>query len=163
MPAIDIGKSVSRVGGKAQLSAYRAVAGKLRLAYAQFEELETFARFGTRLDDQTRKDLERGRRVRAILRQPQYAPVAVTGQIAAMLAVSEGLFDSIPADQVSRAEEIVRNAVASGNPDISERIETGQPLEDRDRGSLMTTATHALQNEGLFEQGEDHQKAQEKG
>ena len=60
LPAIDIGKSVSRVGGKAQLPAFRAVAGDLRLAYAQFEELETFARFGTRLDDETRRSLERG-------------------------------------------------------------------------------------------------------
>ncbi|MGB5096274.1 MAG: alternate F1F0 ATPase, F1 subunit alpha, partial [Porticoccaceae bacterium] len=69
LPAIDVGKSVSRVGGKAQLAAYRAVAGDLKLAYAQFEELETFARFGARLDEDTRKVIEHGRRIRACLKQ----------------------------------------------------------------------------------------------
>jgi F-type H+-transporting ATPase subunit alpha len=69
LPAVDVGKSVSRVGGKTQLAAYRWVAGDLRLSYAQFEELEAFSRFGTRLDEQTRNTLERGRRVRQILRQ----------------------------------------------------------------------------------------------
>ena len=64
LPAVDVGKSVSRVGGKAQRAVYRAVAGDLKLAYAQFEELETFARFGARLDDATRKSIEHGRRIR---------------------------------------------------------------------------------------------------
>ena len=67
LPAVDVGKSVSRVGGKAQRAAYRAVAGDLKLAYAQFEELETFARFGARLDENTRKIIEHGRRIRACL------------------------------------------------------------------------------------------------
>jgi F-type H+-transporting ATPase subunit alpha len=74
LPAVDVGKSVSRVGGKAQWAAYRAVAGDLKLAYAQFEELETFARFGARLDDDTRKIIEHGRRIRACLKQPEFAP-----------------------------------------------------------------------------------------
>ena len=69
LPAVDVGKSVSRVGGKAQRAAYRAVAGDLKLAYAQFEELETFARFGARLDENTRKIIEHGRRIRACLKQ----------------------------------------------------------------------------------------------
>ena len=74
LPAVDVGKSVSRVGGKAQRAAYRAVAGDLKLAYAQFEELETFARFGARLDDDTRKIIEHGRRIRACLKQPEFGP-----------------------------------------------------------------------------------------
>ena len=74
LPAVDVGKSVSRVGGKAQRAAYRAVAGDLKLAYAQFEELETFARFGARLDEDTRKIIEHGRRIRACLKQPEFAP-----------------------------------------------------------------------------------------
>jgi F-type H+-transporting ATPase subunit alpha len=152
MPAIDIGKSVSRVGGKAQLDAYRAVAGKLRLAYAQFEELEAFSRFGTRLDEQTRQDLERGRRVRAILRQPQYAPLSVADQIAGLLAVSEGLFDPIPVDEISHAERVVRDAVASGQPDICEHIRQGHPLEDEDRQTMLDTAHRALQAEGLVDE-----------
>ena len=76
LPAVDVGKSVSRVGGKAQRAAYRAVAGDLKLAYAQFEELETFARFGARLDDDTRKIIEHGRRIRACLKQAEAAPVS---------------------------------------------------------------------------------------
>ena len=77
LPAIDVGKSVSRVGGKAQLAAYRAVAGDLKLAYAQFEELETFARFGTRLDAHTRAVLEHGRRIRSCLAQTEFERVSV--------------------------------------------------------------------------------------
>src|ERR1700721_2090207 len=70
LPAVDVGKSVSRVGGKAQRAPYRAVAGDLKLSYAQFEELETFARFGARLDENTRRIIEHGRRIRACLQQP---------------------------------------------------------------------------------------------
>ena len=77
LPAVDVGKSVSRVGGKAQRAAYRAVAGDLKLAYAQFEELETFARFGARLDESTRKVIEHGRRIRACLKQAECVPVSV--------------------------------------------------------------------------------------
>ena len=76
-PAVDVGKSVSRVGGKAQLPAYRAVAGDLRLSYSQFQELEAFSRFGTRLDERTRKTLEHGYRVREVLKQAQFDPMPV--------------------------------------------------------------------------------------
>ncbi len=93
LPAVDVGKSVSRVGGKAQRAAYRAVAGDLKLAYAQFEELETFARFGARLDEDTRKIIEHGRRIRACLKQSEFAPVSVPAQIAVLLALTAELFD----------------------------------------------------------------------
>jgi F-type H+-transporting ATPase subunit alpha len=105
LPAVDVGRSVSRVGGKTQLAAYRWVAGDLRLSYAQFEELEAFSRFGTRLDEQTRNTLERGRRVRQILRQPQYEPLPVARQIASLVAVNAGLFDPIDPDLVAEAEK----------------------------------------------------------
>ena len=81
LPAVDVGKSVSRVGGKAQRAAYRAVAGDLKLAYAQFTELESFAKFGTRLDDHTRKIIDHGQRIRAILIQPELEPASVPEQI----------------------------------------------------------------------------------
>ena len=99
LPAVDVGKSVSRVGGKAQRAAYRAVAGDLKLAYAQFEELETFARFGARLDEDTRKIIEHGRRIRACLKQPEFAPVSVPAQIAILLALTAELFDAVPLEQ----------------------------------------------------------------
>src|SRR5450631_333611 len=95
LPAIDVAKSVSRVGGAAQLGAYRDIAGSLKLAYSQFEELEAFARFGTRLDDNTRKIIEHGQRIRACLLQPQLAPVAVLEQITILLGLTAGLFDGM--------------------------------------------------------------------
>ena len=88
LPAVDVGQSVSRVGGKAQLTAYRAVAGDLKLAYAQFEELETFSRFGARLDEETRKSIEHGRRIRACLKQAEFTPVTVPAQVATLLALN---------------------------------------------------------------------------
>ena len=97
LPAIDVGKSVSRVGGKTQLPAYRAVAGDLKLSYSQFEELEVFSRFGTRLDEHTRQTLVRGRAVREALKQPLYDPLPATEQIAILLAAAAGLFDNLPA------------------------------------------------------------------
>src|ERR1700734_1032552 len=86
LPAVDVGESVSRVGGAAQRAAYRAVAGTLKLAYSQFEELETFARFGTRLDESTRRTIEHGRRIRACLKQGEAAPVSESAQISLLLA-----------------------------------------------------------------------------
>ena len=115
LPAVDVGKSVSRVGGKAQRAAYRAVAGDLKLAYAQFEELETFARFGARLDENTRKIIEHGRRIRACLKQPEFAPVSVPAQIAVLLALTAKLFDAVPLDTMRDAEH-ARARSRGGNP-----------------------------------------------
>src|SRR3984957_1317193 len=116
LPAVDVGKSVSRVGGQAQLAAYRAVAGDLKLAYAQFEELENFARFGARLDDDTRKIIEHGRRIRGCLKQSEFSPVSVPAQIAVLLALTAGLFDRVPLEQVSAAEQALREAAADIPP-----------------------------------------------
>src|SRR5665213_928160 len=107
LPAVDVAKSVSWVGGKAQRAAYRAVAGDLKLAYAQFEELETFARFGARVDEDTRKDIDHGQRIRACLKQPESDPVSVPAQIAVLLALTEKLFDPVPLDQMTSAERAV--------------------------------------------------------
>ncbi|MEO8961133.1 MAG: alternate F1F0 ATPase, F1 subunit alpha, partial [Ginsengibacter sp.] len=98
LPAVDIGKSVSLVGGKAQLKAYRKISGNLKLAYAQFEELETFARFGTRLDDHTKNIIEHGKRIRLLFKQPELAPVSVPEQLMVLLTLTNGLFDTIPLD-----------------------------------------------------------------
>ena len=148
LPAVDVGKSVSRVGGKTQLAAYRAVAGDLGLAYSQFEELETFARFGTRLDDDTRQTLERGQRVREVLKQPQFAPMSVADQIAVLLTVTSGLLDSVPLDQIGSAERAVRRAVADRLPEIARRIAAGDRLRDEDRAAVLDTAKSAI-NEWL--------------
>ena len=101
-PAVDIGTSVSRVGGKAQAPALRAVAGTVRLDYAQFLELEVFTRFGGVADAQIRSRLERGRRIRGILSQPLYAPLRLADEVAMVLAVQTGLLDQLPLEQIPR-------------------------------------------------------------
>jgi F-type H+-transporting ATPase subunit alpha len=140
LPAVEVGKSVSRVGGKTQLPAYRSVAGDLRLSYSQFEELEAFARFGTRMDEETRRTLERGRRVREILKQRQYRPLGVCAQLAALVAVNEGVFDELPLEQVSEAENRIRKAVTESHPQICRRIVAGESLADADIDALKETA-----------------------
>lgn len=105
LPAIEVGKSVSRVGGKAQLPAYRKVAGDLRLSYSQFQELESFSRFGTKLDEETRNKLTHGRSVREILKQDQFHALAAAEQIAVLYGVNLGLFDGLSPAVVGRAEE----------------------------------------------------------
>jgi F-type H+-transporting ATPase subunit alpha len=147
LPAVDVGKSVSRVGGKTQLPAYRTVSGDLKLSYSQFEELETFARFGTRLDEETQKTLERGRRVRESLKQPQYSPIPVPEQIAVLLAVIEGLFDEIPPGRVGEIAEEIRVAVRRELPDLCERIVEGEKLEEQDREAILGVAENVIDRE----------------
>ncbi|HIK30465.1 MAG TPA: alternate F1F0 ATPase, F1 subunit alpha [Oscillatoriales cyanobacterium M59_W2019_021] len=138
LPAIDIGRSVSRVGGKTQLPAYRSVAGDLRLSYSQFEELEAFSRFGTKLDDATRQTLARGQRVREVLKQNQYEPIPVAEQIAVLLAVTQGCFDRLSLDEIGTAQQAFRRAIVERCPEICRRIERGEPLSPDDRQVLLT-------------------------
>ena len=144
LPAIDVGKSVSRVGGKAQRAAYRAVTGDLKLAYAQFEELETFARFGARLDASTQKIIEHGRRIRACLKQPEFAPVSMTEQIVVLLALSEQLFDAVPLEQMTAAEQAVRDAAADIPAEVRARFESAKKLSEEDRALIIQIASDAL-------------------
>ena len=144
LPAVDVGRSVSRVGGKAQRAAYRAVAGDLKLAYAQFEELETFARFGARLDEDTRKIIEHGQRIRACLKQSEFAPVSVPGQIAVLLALTAELFDRVPIDQMTDAEHAVQEAAANIPAELVARFNTADTLSDEDRATIVQIARNAL-------------------
>jgi F-type H+-transporting ATPase subunit alpha len=144
LPAVDVGKSVSRVGGKAQRAAYRAVAGDLKLAYAQFEELETFSRFGARLDEDTRKTIEHGRRIRACLKQPEFTPVSVPAQIAVLLALTAELFDHVPLDQVTDAEHALREAAADIPVEVRERLDTAEKLSGEDREAIIQIARKSL-------------------
>lgn len=144
LPAVDVGQSVSRVGGAAQRAAYRAVAGDLKLAYSQFEELESFARFGTRLDDATRKTIEHGRRIRECLKQAESHPVSMVEQIAVLLALAAGLFDSIPLERVPDAEQALRQAAVGIPADIVERFTSAGKLSDADRKATLDIAAGAL-------------------
>jgi len=144
LPAVDVGKSVSRVGGKAQRAAYRVVAGDLKLDYAQFEELETFSRFGARLDEGTRKIIEHGRRIRACLKQPEFAPVSVPAQIAVLLALTAELFDDVPLDGMTDAEQSVRKAASEIPAEVCARLDTAEKLSDEDRETILEIARKAL-------------------
>jgi len=143
LPAVDVGKSVSRVGGAAQRAAYRAVVGALKLAYSQFEELETFARFGTRLDESTRKIIEHGRRIRECLKQSESQPLSVQEQILLLLALAGGLFDRVPLENMSTAEQALRNATARLPADMVGRFMTDK-LCDSDRKTALEIASKAL-------------------
>jgi F-type H+-transporting ATPase subunit alpha len=132
LPPVDVGRSVSRVGGKTQLPAYRRVAGPLRLAYSQFEELETFARFATRMDEDTRAKIERGRRVREALKQDEHEPLPPSEQIAVLYAAAHGLFDHLDATEVGWAERAVREALRESLPALARRIDAGERLSDED-------------------------------
>jgi F-type H+-transporting ATPase subunit alpha len=144
LPAVDVGKSVSRVGGKAQFPAFRIVTGDLRLSYTQFEELETFARFGTRLDETTRHAIERGRRVREVLKQGESDALTACEQVAVLLALTHGLFDDLPLAQAAHFEEAIRNAVLSQVGEVCARIQAGEKLSDVDRDQLLALASSVL-------------------
>ncbi len=137
LPAVDVGKSVSRVGGKTQLPAYRSVAGDLRLSYSQFEELESFSRFGTRLDDATRRTLERGWRVREILKQGQFKPLRASEQIASLLSVTGGALDLVPTEKIREVEARLLETVNEQLPELCARIEEGKKIDLADRDSIM--------------------------
>jgi F-type H+-transporting ATPase subunit alpha len=152
-PAVDVGKSVSRVGGKAQLPAYRTVAGDLRLTYSQFQELEGFARFGTRLDEHTRKTLEHGYRVREVLKQVQFDPMPVAHQIAVLLAVTRGLFDDVPLDKVTEAEKAVRRILCEHLPETCRRIEARDDLSHEERELVLRKVKEVVQGLPAKENG----------
>jgi len=144
LPAVDVGRSVSRVGGKAQCAAYRGVAGDLKLAYSQFEELEAFARFGARLDENTRKVIDHGRRIRACLKQPEGAPVSMPAQIAVLLALTTELFDGVALDRMAAAEQAVQLAAANLPADVRRRLESADKLSGEDRRTVIESARRAL-------------------
>ena len=139
-----------RYGGKTQLASYRAVAGDLRLSYSQFEELETFSRFATRLDDETRKRLERGRRVREILKQPQYQTMPVAEQIAVFVAVNKGVFDEFSLEQISHVERLIRKEVTAHLSHLCEQIEAGSQLKDEDQEAILSIARKAIKEAHNF-------------
>ena len=144
LPAVDVAQSVSRVGSQAQKPAYRAVAGDLKLAYSQFEELETFAKFGTHLDDATRKSIDHGQRIRACLKQPESQPVAVAEQIIVLIALQAGLLDQMPLDKVPDGELALQKALATLSKDVAGRLMSEDKLSDGDHKAIVDLAKVAL-------------------
>ncbi len=134
-PAINVGISVSRVGGNAQIKSMKKVAGTLKLDQAQFRELEAFAKFGSDLDASTKLTIDRGRRNQEMLKQPQYSPVPVEQQVAIIYASTNGLLDKVPVDKVKEFESEFNMLLSSQYADA---------LTDLRKGNLSDTATAAI-------------------
>ena len=137
-PAVNVGLSVSRVGGQAQAPIIKAFAGKLRLDYAQFIELEVFTRFGAMVDDRTKKTIERGRRIRAILTQPSFHPVSLTEQAAVLLAVNEGRLDALDLSSIDKFKAQLGDFLTNRCPHLSARIDASGDLTEEDRAALLS-------------------------
>jgi F-type H+/Na+-transporting ATPase subunit alpha len=135
-PAINVGNSVSRVGGSAQIRAMRQVAGSLRLDLAQYRELAAFAQFGSDLDKATQAQLNRGRRLVEILKQPQYQPLAVDKQVAIIYAATKGFLDAVPVEEVRRYEEELYRFVETRYPHVFTGIAEKKILDDEVKAAL---------------------------
>jgi F-type H+-transporting ATPase subunit alpha len=127
-PAVNVGISVSRVGGSAQVKAMRSVAGRLRLDLAQYRELEAFAAFASDLDAATKRQLERGARTVEVLKQGQYSPMAVEEQVMIIYAVTNGFIDSVPVNRVREWEAGFHEFMKLQFPQVGERIRTEKAL-----------------------------------
>lgn len=155
-PAVDLGVSVSRVGGKAQSKAFRSVAGNLRVTLSQFEELEDFARFGTRLDDATRARLTRGAAVRASLRQAERDPIPAIEQLAVLVAAMEGQFDGLSEADILTVMTALRNAAVRDLRDVAEQIAQNEPFDEAARARLVAVGKQARETLG---EGQDDANA----
>ena len=138
-PAINVGISVSRVGGNAQIKSMKKVAGTLKLDQAQFRELEAFAKFGSDLDASTKLTIERGRRNLEILKQPQFSPVKVEDQVAIIYAATNGLLDTVPVNRVREFETEFRQVLQARHPDALKALKAGK-LDDSVTGAIRQTA-----------------------
>jgi F-type H+-transporting ATPase subunit alpha len=135
-PAINVGISVSRVGGAAQMQAMKRVAGKLRLELAQYRELATFAQFATELDKAGREQLQRGEKLVEILKQPQFAPMLVEDQVTIIFAGTQGFLDDISAGEVKRFEDGFHKFIAQNHPAIREKIRKTKKLDEQTEAEL---------------------------
>jgi len=135
-PAINVGNSVSRVGGSAQIKAMRQVAGSLRLDLAQYRELAAFAQFGSDLDKATQAQLNRGRRLVEILKQPQYQPLAVEKQVAIIYAATKGFLDNVAVEDVRRYEEDLYRFLETRHPAVLKAIADKKTIDDDVKAAL---------------------------
>jgi F-type H+-transporting ATPase subunit alpha len=135
-PAVDVGKSVSRVGGKTQAPVLKALSESLRLEYAQFLELEVFTRFGTMVDERTRRVIEHGRRIRAVLGQPQFAPLVLGEEVGLLLAVAERVLDDVPLDSMAAFRAGLGAWLAQSCPEALALDDQSPPLPNDLRARL---------------------------
>jgi len=151
-PAVNVGISVSRVGGSAQIKAMRQIAGKLRLDLAQYRELAAFAQFGSDLDRATQLQLARGQRMVELLKQVQYAPLVVERQIAIIFAGTQGLLDDMPVDQIRAFEEFLFGFLERGHAQLLGDIANKKELTDELRAAL-TAAIDAAKADFMAARG----------
>ncbi|MFN2454611.1 MAG: F0F1 ATP synthase subunit alpha [Pyrinomonadaceae bacterium] len=137
-PAINVGNSVSRVGGAAQTKAMKSVAGTLRLDLAQFRELQAFSQFGSDLDKATQAQLARGQRLTEILKQPQYQPMGFEKQVLVIWAATNGYIDDVPVEQVRRFETELLRFVENGHPGLLESLREKKVITDDIKNGLTT-------------------------
>jgi F-type H+-transporting ATPase subunit alpha len=142
-PAVDVGISVSRVGGNAQIKAMKQVAGSLRLEMAQFRALAAFSQFASDLDKASQDQLSRGQRLVEILKQDQYSPLPVTKQIIALFAGTNGFLDDIPVDRCRAFEASIYRYLDSARPDLERKIWEKKELNDELRADIKAALTEA--------------------
>jgi F-type H+-transporting ATPase subunit alpha len=140
-PAIDVGISVSRVGGKAQIPAMKKVAGGLRLDLAAFRELEAFAQLGTELDKATQRQLDRGYRMVELLKQPQYRPMSAVDQVMSLFAGIEGYLDNVPIRSVSKWESDFLDFIRERKPELRGALEREKKMTDKIEADLRAAIT----------------------
>jgi F-type H+-transporting ATPase subunit alpha len=138
-PAVNVGLSVSRVGGSAQIKAMRQVAGTLRLDLAQYRELAAFSQFGSDLDKATQAQLARGKRLTEILKQGQYAPLSFSKQILLIFAGTQGLLDDMDVDELRDFEKGLYSYVDTANPAVLRAIDEKKILDDELRADMTKT------------------------
>jgi F-type H+-transporting ATPase subunit alpha len=148
-PAINAGLSVSRVGGAAQTKVIKKLGGGVRLALAQYRELAAFAQFASDLDDATRKQLERGRRVTELMKQPQYSPMSIAQMALSLFAVNKGYMDDIEVNKILAFESALMAYMKAHHQDILERIESTGNLDDETEKAL-TAAVEAFKQTGVY-------------
>ncbi|HGY5551553.1 MAG TPA: F0F1 ATP synthase subunit alpha, partial [Prochlorococcus sp.] len=140
-PAINVGISVSRVGGAAQTKAIKKIAGTLKLELAQFDELAAFSQFASDLDEATQKQLGRGKRLRELLKQPQFAPLNLAEQVAIVYAGVKGLIDDVPEDQVTQFSRELRDYLKTNKADFITKVQTEKVLSDDSESILKDAIT----------------------
>lgn len=143
LPAVDVGKSVSRVGGKAQLPVYKAMA-KLKLEYSQFEELETFARFGSRLDSNTQMIINHGKRIRICLQQQELEPLSVAQQIMVLMALTGRLFNNVPIESMQSAKRALQQNTEKLPMGLQDKIVSNEKLNEEDKKTILSFIQNIL-------------------
>jgi F-type H+-transporting ATPase subunit alpha len=149
-PAMNVGLSVSRVGGSAQTKAMRKVAGRVRLELAQYRELAAFAQFGTAdLDKATRAQLERGQRITEILKQPQYSPMSLEKEVIILYAVTNGYLDDVPLDKIAAFENGLYRFMETNHPEVGKDIAKAKDVRPETEEALKE-AILAFKQSGAY-------------